>query len=141
MPMAAVAEQSVAAARPTSVVREPKAKRSAIQRQLEMQLIEDESYLKRIANLATGVWIEFNEFKGKTYACCVLGSGGSLGEQCLLVPGSGFGVIEKSCRDIGIDIQRGKARILEAGPWYGRLAVSITGALRRAAYYEDEQAA
>lgn len=135
------AKESVTQARLVRPARKPQAKRSAIQRQLAMQLMEDESWLKRIANLATGVWIEFNEFKGKNYACCVLSAGGNPGAQCLLVPGSGFGVIEKSCRDIGIELERGKARILEAGPWYGRLAVRITGALRRAANCEDEQAA
>jgi hypothetical protein len=131
------AKEPVAAAKPSRVARKTGTKRTAIERQLQMQLIEDESYLQRIADLATGVWIEFKEFKGRAYACCVLSAGGNLGEQCLLVPGSGFGVIEKSCRDIGVDIQRGKARILEAGPWYGRLAMILTGALRRVEHLED----
>ena len=87
------AKGPAAAAKPSRVARRPVTKRTAIQRQLQMQLIEDESWLQRVAELATGVWVEFNEFKGRTYACCVLAAGGNLGEQCLLVPGSGFGVI------------------------------------------------
>lgn len=128
-------------AKPSCIARKAVLKRTAIERQLLGQLQQDESTLKRIAELATGVWIEFREFNGRAYACCILSAGGKLGERCVLVPVSGFGVIDKSCGDIGIDIEHGKARILEVGPWYGRLALFLTGALRRVARLEDANCA
>jgi pSer/pThr/pTyr-binding forkhead associated (FHA) protein len=112
--------------------RKQKSSLTAIEKQRQRQQRQDEAWLRRVADLAAGVWIEFAELKGRAYACCVLATVGGSGQQCVLVPGSGFGVIEKSCREIGIDMQRGKARVLERGPWYGRLAIFITGALRRA---------
>lgn len=112
-----------------SVTRE---KLTAIQRQLKLQHDQDEAFLHHVADLALGVWIEFSDTTGNASVCCMLAAGGDGNQRCYLVPCSGFGIIEKSSRDIGIDMQRGRARVLEKGPLRGRLAVFLTSPLRSA---------
>lgn len=126
-----------AAGRPPGPARaappKPRDRPSAIERQ-ESRLREKEApYLERLEQLSRGSWLELLDDGGRRLACCKLTSGAAPVQHFYFLSRAGFGRLELSSMLIAQQFEQGRARILDRGPWLGRVLVRLSGALRSGA--------
>jgi hypothetical protein len=115
-----------------------RSKKSAIQRQLHRQHLETDDFLQRVRELPLGTWLVLNDRDEGVYVLCKLIIRAGSGDRLRFVSDTGLYTFEKSSRELALDLQYERARILDKAPLFGRIAVVLTGAVRRAQRAEDK---
>ena len=87
--------------------------------------------IERLQPLKLGVWVEFTQKQGKNKRYCLVDMGSPADQNYYFVTQSGFVLIEKNRKELALAMQRGCARILDRGPVFGRVTVSLVVALSR----------
>jgi hypothetical protein len=107
-------------------------RKSAIDRQLGKELRETRDFLERVQSLPIGSWLVLNDQGGDVYVLCKLAARFAYGDCLRFVSDTGLYIFEKSSRELAVDLQYDRARVLDKGPLFARIAVLLTGAMRRA---------
>lgn len=105
---------------------------SAIARQIHKQALATEGFVQQVYELPIGVWLVLNDQQADAYVVCKFATRSTDTETLRFISETGLYTFEKSSKELAADFQYDRARVLEKGPFMGRVAVMLTRAMGRA---------
>ncbi len=115
-----------------AVPQEPIAKKTAVERQAEIEDAKLAEFLIRIDELQTGTWVEFALVNGSKFRCKLSTRVGD--DNCyIFVNRMGLKVVEKTRQELAHEMRRGRLQVLEEGLLLDRAMDAIFNNLKRKA--------
>jgi hypothetical protein len=102
----------------------------AIQKQVEIEDSAIAQHLLKVDAIETGSWIEFSLVNGSKFRC-KLSTKIDEADCLIFVNRMGLKVVEKTRRELALDMRRGRVNILEQGLLVDRAMNSVMGNLRK----------
>ena len=107
-------------------------RKSAIERQLGKELSETRGFLERVQSLPIGSWLVLNDQGVDACVLCKLAVRSADGNRLRFVSDNGLYIFDKNSRELAEELHYDRARVLDKGPLFARIAVLMTGAMGRA---------